>query len=79
MADAAARSLQYEYKAVSCLLCAVTVCVSYWAIVDDRQQANPIPQGQVKMRGYGADLEHGENAGRIYRPIGVGLKAAEQP
>ena len=27
--------------------------------------------GLVKMRGCGADLEQCENAGRIYRPIGV--------
>jgi len=29
------------------------------------------PKGRVKMWGCGADLEHRENAGRIYRPIGV--------
>ena len=28
----------------------------------------------MKMRCCGADLEHGENAGRIYRPIGVYAK-----
>jgi len=29
-----------------------------------------VARGRVKMQ-CGADLEHGENAGRIYRPIDV--------
>jgi len=27
--------------------------------------------GRVKMRAFGADLEHGDTTGQIYRPIGV--------